>query len=43
MEYCTKFNVPSWVSGVFVAGMFRTASWVISVMLPMFDMYQGIT
>lgn len=34
MEYCTKFNVPSWVSGVFVAGMFRTASWVISVMLP---------
>ena len=34
MEYCTKFNMPSWVSGVFVAGMFRTASWVISVMLP---------
>ena len=34
MELCTNWNVPQWVSGVFVTGMFRTASWVIAVMLP---------
>lgn len=34
MELCTNWQVPSWISGMFVTGMFRTASWVISVMLP---------
>ena len=34
MNLCVEWNVPEWVSGVFVAGMFRTATWVISVMLP---------
>ena len=34
MELCTNWNVPEWVSGVFITGMFRTASWVIAVMLP---------
>lgn len=34
MEYCTSFNVPNWVSGIFISGMYRTATWVVSVMLP---------
>ena len=34
MEFCIKCQVPNWISGMFVTGMFRTASWVISVMLP---------
>lgn len=34
MELCTNWDVPEWISGVFITGMFRTASWVISVMLP---------
>lgn len=34
LELCAIWNVPKWVSGVFITGMFRTASWVISVMLP---------
>ena len=34
INLCMEWNVPEWVSGVFIAGMFRTATWVISVMLP---------
>jgi len=34
MEFCIRVQVPDWISGMFVTGMFRTASWVISVMLP---------
>ena len=34
LELCASWDVPKWVSGVFITGMFRTASWVISVMLP---------
>ena len=34
MDLCIEWNVPNWVSGVFIAGMYRTATWVISVMLP---------
>lgn len=34
MNLCTEWNVPDWVSGIFVAGMYRTATWVIAVMLP---------
>lgn len=30
----TQIGMPSWLIGVLVEGMFRTASWVISVMLP---------
>ena len=28
------FNLPLWVNGVFVEGMYRTLAWVVSVMLP---------
>lgn len=28
------FNAPSWLHGILILGMFRTAVWVISVMLP---------
>ena len=34
INLCMEWNVPEWVSGVFITGMFRTATWVISVMLP---------
>lgn len=34
VELCTNWNVPEWIKGIFITGMFRTASWVISVMLP---------
>ena len=34
MEFCIRCQVPDWISGMFITGMFRTASWVISVMLP---------
>ena len=34
MEFCIQCEVPSWISRMFITGMFRTASWVISVMLP---------
>lgn len=29
-----KISAPSWISGLFVDGMFRTLAWVVSVMLP---------
>lgn len=34
MEICTNWNIPEWITGIFITGMFRTAGWVISVMLP---------
>lgn len=34
MELCSNWGVPEWIKGIFITGMFRTAGWVISVMLP---------
>lgn len=34
LDLCTQYNVPFWAKGVFIEGMFRTLSWVVSVMLP---------
>lgn len=33
-ELFINFNAPSWLHGIVVLGMYRTAAWVISVMLP---------
>lgn len=34
VELFTLWNVPAWVYGLLVTGMYRTLAWVISVMLP---------
>lgn len=34
LDICIQIGTPDWIIGIFVEGMFRTASWVISVMLP---------
>lgn len=33
-ELCIAHNVPSWIHGAFILGMYRTLAWVVSVMLP---------
>ena len=34
ISFCWKIGVPQWAIGIFIEGMFRTATWVIAVMLP---------
>lgn len=34
MEFCVGINVPVYLREMLITGMFRTASWVVSVMLP---------
>jgi ferrous iron transport protein B len=34
MDLCRWLNVPAWVSGFFVEGIYRCLAWVVSVMLP---------
>ncbi len=34
ISVCWKIGVPQWAIGIFIEGMFRTATWVIAVMLP---------
>ncbi len=32
--FCSRVGAPAWVHGLFVLGVYRTAAWVVSVMLP---------
>jgi len=34
LSLCRQMSVPDWFSGAFILGMYRTAAWVVSVMLP---------
>lgn len=33
-EFCQRLNVPSWIYGSLILGVYRTVAWVVSVMLP---------
>lgn len=33
-EFCQRLNVPEWLYGSLVLGVYRTVAWVVSVMLP---------
>lgn len=34
LTFCQQAEFPGWFTGVFILGMYRTAAWVVSVMLP---------
>ena len=33
-EFCSQLNIPSWIYGSLILGVYRTVAWVVSVMLP---------
>lgn len=34
MDFCRQLNIPSWIYGSLILGVYRTVAWVVSVMLP---------
>jgi len=34
LQFATAANIPEWIPGLFVKGMYRTLAWVVAVMLP---------